>query len=242
MTLQKYIIYIKIILIISISVFCQPKDSSDWIWQVEGKKYTVNDFEDAHEAFVFLMAQQLNRTPEQLKPFIEDPEKAGDPRLAKLLEALKKENFPELYKRILLLNHDAEKKGFLKQRKIEKRLEFLQKYFVTSLYLEEKVNLEDIKVSDLDAANFLEALRKNNPAYEKIPITPETLEEAKNAVRMRKLGDMREEYVSQIRESYKIEKNDKFDLIKYLDEKKSSESKGESEKADNKDSKSSAEK
>ncbi|MDH5720175.1 MAG: hypothetical protein OEZ13_06070 [Spirochaetia bacterium] len=223
-----------LVLLLALFLVCnKPSDKTPWIWQVEGKKYTVSDFEDAHEAFIFLMAQQLNRTPEQLKPFIENPELSGDPRLAKLLEGLKKENFPEIYKRILLINHDADKKGFLKDEKIKKRVQFLQQYFITSLYLDEKVGIEGVNVADSEAINFVEAARKNNPNLAAIPMD-QLLEEAKSNIRFRKLGEKREEYVSQIRDSYKINTNENFNLKEYLNKKSDSGAEPEKkEKAEN---------
>ena len=59
-----------------------------------------------------LMAQQLQLGPEQLKKMVKNPETAVcRKKIWRCLERLSKDNFPDQYKQLVLLNTEAEKSG-----------------------------------------------------------------------------------------------------------------------------------
>jgi len=203
------------ILLIGIITNCSG-DKSPWLWNVDGKKYTLNDFEDAYENYITLMAQQLQMTPDQMKSMIKNPEKSGLPEEnMEMLKKLSKYNFPDQYKQMFLLNIDAEKAGFTKKKDIESRLRFIEQFYVAQLYLAEKSKVDDQGISDEEALKAWEQIRSINPQARGIPLD-KGLAVTKQRLAMKRAFDKQQEVIKDLFEVYPIQSNPDFKLRDYL--------------------------
>lgn len=218
---------------------CTLGDSSPWIWKIEGRKLTVTQLEEAYNGYFFLMAQQFQSTPEQLKQYLKDPSRAGEPRLVNMLRQLQvelqKENFAERYKQLVLLNYEAKKNKMTKSKQMRARLEFLQQYFVANIYMSTALNADDIKISDEQAVTEWEAIRKREPRAKHIPID-QGIEIAKNQLKLKTFQLKQQSFMKNISESYKIETNPDFDLKGYLNADSKVETKKQEAPGSDKDS------
>lgn len=225
--MKKNLVYI---LIIGLLLNCKG-DNSPWVWKIDGKKYTVNDFDDAYENYITLMAQQLQMNPDQLKRMIKNPEKSGLPEEnVEMLRKLSKESFPEQYKQLVLLNTEAEKKGFTKKKDIQGRIKFIQQFYIASLFMADKAEVKDSDVTDEEAIKAWEMIRNSNPQARTIPLD-KGLAATKQRLAMKKAFDKQQELVKEVMESYPIQTNPDFKLKDYI--KKSEEQEAEEPESKN---------
>jgi hypothetical protein len=205
--------------------FCKG-DNSPWIWEIEGTKYTLNDFNDAYENYISLMAQQLQLTPEQLRAVIKNPEKSGLPKEnLEMIKRLSKENFPEQYKQLLLLNTEAKKTGYLKKKEIQSRVNFIQQFYIASLYMAEKGEVGSADISDEEALSAWEVIRNSDARYRSVPID-QGIAVTKQRLAMKKAFENQQELIREIMEVYTIKNNPDFKLKEHI--KDESEEKTES--------------
>lgn len=214
---------------------CNGGDNSEWVYNIEGKKITINQIEQAYDGQLFMLQQQLNATGQNIsiddiKNWIEKPETAPDPRMAAVLAQYSKKNFVQQYLNTFLLNLAAEKEGFNKKDSVQQNLEFLKKYFVASMYMMHKAKPGEITITDAEALAEWEKIRQTNPRAQAIPIE-QGLEYAKSQMRSQKMMQKQAQVGEDIKNEYKIKKNTDFDLDAYLGEKaEDSEEKGEGSK------------
>jgi len=191
-------------------------DKSPWIWEIDGVKYTVNDFDDAYENYIYLMAQQLQIGPEQLKKMIEHPEQSGVPEEnLEMLRKLSKENFPDQYKQLLLLNTEAAKKGFLKKKENKARIKFVEQFYTASIFMSDSAQTKDTEISEEEALKAWEMIRKTNPQAQNIPLD-KGIAATKQRLAMKKTFEKQQETVKEIIESYPVKTNPDFKLKDYI--------------------------
>jgi len=220
--------YILISTALTFSLAGCKSDNSPWIWKIAGKKYTVNDLETAYENYIFLLAQQLSVTPEQLRSFIDDPSMLDDPRMREYVMNLSLKNYAETYKQLILMNEEAEKQGFLKRDDVKSKMEFFQKFYVANLYMTETVQGDPADISQDEALQAWEIMKKRNPQYRQVPLD-EGISAARQQLQMAKAMEKQQELVKSVVESYTIEPNPDFKLSDYVKQKKNSDTKPEGE-------------
>ncbi len=210
------------------------QDKSPWIWEINGKETTLNDFEAAYEGYLTLVREQLQTmagrqiSTEELKDMIRHPEKAGNEQQAAFFANLRKDVFANEYQMMQILNAEAEKKGFLKKEGVEAKLGYLRAYYLSNMYLMEKLSETKIEISEAEAIAAWEKVRNSNPRYKAVPLD-QGVEMIRQQLYQQKLMNERGTLLSTIRDPYKIENNSAFDFRKYLaddqkQEKKSSAS------------------
>lgn len=186
-------------------------DSSNWVFKIDGKKYTENDLNSAYNGLISLVEMQLGGTvtKEQLLEYIEAPEKASDPMMQQQLRGLQKENFLETYKQLILMQTEAEKSGFTDKKEVKSIMAMQNLQMLGNLYTFEKVDPASISISEADATSYLEELRKQRPEVKRIPIT-QALELAKQQIMQQEIQKRRLMLRTEITESNQIIKNDEF--------------------------------
>jgi len=213
--------------ILSVSLFsCGGSDNSPWLWSIDGQKYSANQLDEAYEGFLFMMSQSMQIPTEQLKKFIANPELVPDPQSRQMLRGINKEAYTENYKRMILMNNEAQKSGFSDEKSTQAKIKFIGQYYIANLYMMEMMKAKKVDVSEARALERWEMMRKQNPQYAKVPIE-KGLEAASQMIQREELGKQQQELVKNILESYKIESNPDFTLVDYLhwDEKKGKEKK-----------------
>jgi hypothetical protein len=191
-------------------------DQSPWVWKIDGKKYTLNDFDDAYENYINLMAQQLQLNPDQLRGMIKNPEKSGIPEEnMEMLRKLSKENFPEQYKQLIMLNTEAEKKGFTKKKEIQARIKFIQQFYTASLFMTDKAQIKDTEISDDEAIKAWEMIRNSSPQMRTIPLD-KGIAATKQRLAMRKAYEKQQESIKEVLESYPVQTNPDFKLKEHI--------------------------
>ena len=121
-----------IILVFTLTAFlasCDFFGNGLWIWDIEGEKVTVDEMEDSYEGFLFWWALQFSTTPEQLKEKLENIDEMSNIREREVLSQLTKRSFIEglpsrgqspMLKKIILVNLEAKKSGFMDKEGIKK--------------------------------------------------------------------------------------------------------------------------
>lgn len=195
------------------SASCSP-DNSPWVFQIDGKKYTEAQLNSAYEALLSLVELQLGGTisRDQLREYIAAPEKARDPMMQQQLRGLQKNNFLETYKQLVLMEIEANKKGFSDKPDVQAILKMQHLQMLGNLYTFEKVNPNSIKISEADAAAYLEELRKQRPEVKRIPIN-QALELAKQQIVQQEIQKRRIQLRNEITESNQIIKNDDYNWL-----------------------------
>ncbi len=210
--------------LLGIMLGCHFFDNSPWVWEIEGDKVTLQDIEDAYEGYLFWWSVQFNTTPQQLKKRIKNLDQVEDPRELEVLSQLKKRYFVEgspdgrqapMFKKLLMINTQAEKSGFTDRDDIEKKLDFMNKFFIYNLYMMDQVKPDEIEVSESEATEHFDLLRKENPKYRTIPLL-KGQQLAKRQLLMKKLVGRQDRILSNIMEEYKIKQNKEVDVAKVL--------------------------
>ena len=211
------------LIIISVLFFtfnCKKKDV--WVWEIENEKFTQSQIEDAYEGYLFWWALQFNTTPEKLKEQIATIDTIEDPRQKELLTQLKKDVFlngeehsSPLAKKLLVVNIEAKKSNFLKREDIQKKLDFMNKFFIYNLYMMDQVKPNAIEISDTEALTKFEELRNSNPQYRSIPIL-KGQEMTKQQLFMQAIMTKQEKVINDIYEEYRIKNNPEFDMTKLI--------------------------
>ena len=217
-----YMLQTAFILCIIFSFNCKKNDP--WIWDIEGEKFTKKQIEDAYEGYLFWWALQFNTTPDKLKEQLADIDSVEDPRQKELLHQLKKETFllgeegsaSPLIKKLLVINIEAKKSDFLKREEIQKKLNFMNQFFIYNLYMMDNVKPDSIQISDSEALAKFEELRKSNPQYLSIPIV-KGQEMTKQQLFMQTVMSKQEKLVNNLLESYAIKSNSEFKIEKLLE-------------------------
>ena len=216
----KKITIVAVILFISCNFF---KDSP-WVWDIEGEKITVQDIEDAYEGYLFWWAVQFNTTPEQIKKRLDNLDNVSDPRESEILSQLKKEYFVEglpsrgqspMFKKLVLVNLEAEKSGFMDREDIRKKLDFMNRFFIYNLYLMDKIKPGEMEISDEEAITHFDKLRKSDPRYRTITLL-KGREMAKQQLLMQRLVTKQNKMFNDILEAYKIKQNPDFKIENLL--------------------------
>ena len=211
-------------LIFSINLItCGLFDQSPWVWEIEGEKITLQDVEDAYEGYLFWWSVQFNTTPDELKKRIENIDEVAEQRELEILSQLKKEYFvrgdPErrqapMFKKLLMMNLQANKTGFTDRDDISKKLDFMNKFFIYNLYMMESVKPNELEVSDAEATAHFDQLRRENPRYASIPLL-KGQEMAKRQMLMQRLAVKQDKVFNQILEEYKIKQNPDVDVSEF---------------------------
>ncbi len=231
------IFWILIFLLSSIwNISCNLFDTSPWIWEIEGNKVTKKQVENSYEGYLFWWALQFNTTPEQLKEKIKTVDDLEEGKEKEVLSQLKKERFlmgkgreAPILKKLILVNMQAEKSGFLEREDVRKKIDFMNQFFTYNLYMMDRVKPDEIEVTNAEAISHFEELRKNNPQYRSFPIV-KGREAAKQQLFMQKVLGKQEKIFTNILEAYKIRQNPEIELAKILDSKEEETKKSEKEK------------
>ncbi len=219
---------------------CSGSDHSEWVWNIEGEKITQNDLNAAYKGYLFMMKEQMQQatrsalSDEEFMKYIENPELIENPQLRAMFLQLSKKAFVEQYQMILMLKMEAEKTKFLEKPDVKNKLEFMHNYFLSNLYLMDKINPESIKVSDDESLEMWDKIRQSDRRYAAVPIL-EGQKMAQQRIMMRKMMEMNARINQQIRDKYKIETNDSAleALISEKSVKKQTETKPEAPKEEN---------
>lgn len=214
---MKQIQTMSLMLVLLLSFACKNRDNSEWVYKVDGKKVTVNQMKNALDGYLALMAQQFQATPEQLKEYLKDPQKAGRPEMVQMLEGLRNElalpNFAERYKQLTLLNLEAKKSGFLKREDVKAKIDFMKKYFIANMYLMDHLKASEVTIPDDQAVAFCEQMRQQDARFRNLPIT-QCLDFAKQRLTLKALAEKQNKFIQDIIAAYRIETNSKVDLSK----------------------------
>lgn len=203
------LIWIALILAFS----CNGKDHSEWVWDIDGDKYTQNDLNAAYEGYLFMMKEQLQQatrsamTDKEFLKYVKDPESIENPQLRAMFAQLDKKVFLDQYQTILLMKKEAEKSGYLERKDVKNKLEFMHNYFLSNLYLMDKIKPQDISVSDDEALSLWDKIRKSDRRYAAVPIL-EGQRIAKQRILMQKMMEKNSQVNKNIRDKYKIETNE----------------------------------
>ena len=192
------------------------RDSSPWIWKVEGDKITVNQLDSAYEHFLYMMSQKIRMNVDELKTYIENPRSAPN-QLQQYLPGLTKKSYVEQYKRMVLLNLQARDDGYLEQKNIKDLLDFLTKYYIVDNYVREKINPEDFQVTEEEVVAQWERIRSENPQYKQVPIE-QGLKVVKEKMIMQLMAGAQKEFLDNITGSYIIEANTDYPTVTYASE------------------------
>lgn len=234
---MRYTKNLTLVTILFVTMLACNRDSSQWIWKIDGDRVTVNELENAYDGFMNVIKVQMGGaiSDEKLKEFIENPDAVGDPRMAQQFRSLQKQNFAETYKNLILMYKAAKKDGFTRREDIKQSLEILQMQFIAQLYIMDQIKEEDLKISDEQAVEYLTQIRKRYPRYRQIPMT-QGIEMAKQQLSGEARMRQQQKLVSEIKDAYKIETNDKFNLSEYLtgSKKKTDSEEGASEEGSEK--------
>jgi hypothetical protein len=189
-------------------------DNSPWVFKIDGKKYTEAQLNSAHEAMLNFAQLQLGGmiSREQIKEYIAAPEKVPDARMQQLFRGLQKNNFLETYKQLVLMESEAQKKGFSEQDDIKAILKMQHLQMLGQLYTFEKVNPNSIKISEAEATAYLEELRKQRPEVKSVPIN-RALELAKQQIMQQEIQKRQIKLRNEITESNQIIKNDDYNWL-----------------------------
>ena len=189
-------------------------DNSPWVFKIDGKKYTEAQLNSAHEAMLDFAQLQLGGmiSREQIKEYIAAPEKVPDARMQQLFRGLQKNNFLETYKQLVLMESEAQKKGFSEQDDIKAILKMQHLQMLGQLYTFEKVNPNSIKISEAEATAYLEELRKQRPEVKSVPIN-RALELAKQQIMQQEIQKRQIKLRNEITESNQIIKNDDYNWL-----------------------------
>jgi len=141
------------------------KDKSVWLVKIDGKKISKKDVLDSYEAYLMLQSSQRQIPIEQLRKIAENVQNESDPEKQRLGMELSKAGFLEQYKNFLLLNMEAKKTGF-----VNRKLKYMQMFFLANLFLQEKVPTDNVQISDKDAIKAWNEAKKKNPGYRTIPL------------------------------------------------------------------------
>jgi hypothetical protein len=180
---------------------------------------SINTIDNAYNSFLFLMSQQMQISPEQLKEYIANPGKVNQPEIKSLLRGLTKESYTEQYKQLVLMNMEAEKTGFSKREDIQRKLDFIEKFYIANLFMLEKTKSSKVDISDEEAMERWEEIRKQNPNYRNVPLD-QGLNATRQQLEMERQNLKKQELIKSIIESYKIETNPDFNLTEYFAEQK----------------------
>ena len=196
-------------------------DKTPWLYKIEGKSVTLKQLDEAYKGFLFVMRMQLQQgsqklvTEEEFNALVEDPEKSGDPRSAEQLKQLGKDNFAKVWKDIMLVNMELQKDGFAKRPDVKAKLEYISKFYLQQLYMEDQLKASDIKIGDADALARWEKIKKENPGAKTFPLD-KGLEIGRAQLLTMQYMQKTGEFMENTRQKYRIETNKDFDITEYV--------------------------
>lgn len=211
--MKKRTITLILTLLTGFSLTCGGRDHSEWVWNINGDKYTQNDLNAAYEGYLFMMKEQLQQatrsamTDKEFLKYVENPEGIENPQLRAMFAQLDKKVFLEQYQTILLMKKEAEESDYTERKDVKNKLEFMHNYFLSNLYLMDKIKPQDIKVSDDEALELWDKIRKSDRRYSAVPIL-EGQKMAKQRILMQKMMQKNAQINKTIRDKYTIETND----------------------------------
>ena len=209
-----------------------------WVLKIESKKITKKQFDSAYEGYLTMGREQLQMmtgrkvNEQEFQAYVKNPAAVGNPQLAQVFANFQKRNFLEQYKVMLLLNEEAKKSGFLKDNKVKRRLEYLEKYFIANMYMMDKLSKDEDKIPDADAVAFWQEIKKRDARYQTVPLD-QGMELARNEIINQKTKRRQEEVVNNLRDQYRVEANPEFDMEAYLGGKPASDSDEDGKKSEN---------
>lgn len=212
----------------------KPKENSNWLFKVDEQAVSVKQFEGAYRGYLYVLAQRYQMTPEKLLQTMEDPNTPLESRQA-LQQQVNKEAFLEQYKTFLVLQQEAKKRGALDKDDFAGVVDFANVFFVANYYLVEQVMKEDAKISDEDAARAWAQMKKEDPRLVGEPIE-RGLEFARQQLETQYYMERQNKLLASIKESYKIETNEKIDMDEIFKSKneKTQEDKNDKKSTDDK--------
>jgi len=197
------------------------RDTSPWIWKIEGKKITVAKVEAAYNAYFLQASQQLAAqlqvSQDKIKQMVENIDQVENKQIAGALMQLRKENFAQQYKQFVLINKEAKKSGFLRNKEMKAKIEFMKAYLVANLYIAHKLKPESIVISDDEGEKECERLRKRDKRLRPIPID-QCIGYATTNLKRKILEERQTELLRSITESYRIIPNPDFNYRTYVKE------------------------
>lgn len=208
------------------------KDKSQWLFKVDEQVVTTDQFNQAYKGYLYVLAQRYQLTPEKLLQAAEDPNTPLEQRQA-LQAQISKEAFLDQYKTFIILQQEAKKSGALDKPDFAGVVDFANVFFVANYFLVEQVMKEDANISEEDAARAWAEMRRQDPRLAHEPIE-RGLQYAKQQLEAKFYMEKQTKILADIKESYKIEKNQKVDLKKLLGDsnEKEAENKPEEKKQD----------
>lgn len=220
---------IKRILFLSVSVIflfgisaCESKskkvqDNSPWLFKIDDKTITVNQFEQAYQAYLFSLAQGFQLTPQKLLEAANDPNTPLESRQM-IRERISRKTFYDQYKTFIMLKHEAEKNGDLTKPDFAGVVDFSHVYSIANYYLAKRQMKENIEISEEEAARAWAQMKQQDPRLAREPIE-RGLEYARKQLEMQATLAKTQQFIEEVKESYKVTKNDKEVNIEELLEK-----------------------
>lgn len=191
-----------------------PSAKEIWLWKIDGKKTTLHQFNQAYEHFLYMVAQRTNISVKELKEYILDPESAPG-SLQPYLPGLTKKSYAGQYKRMILVNLQAQSEKYSEQKEISNLLKFLTKYYTVDSYVHEKIKPETFSISDEEALEQFIEIRKHDPAYKNIPID-QGIEIVKKQLLSQEFSLAQKKLLDQITASMSFEFNPAYPIETYL--------------------------
>ncbi len=199
-------------------VACNWFQDNEWVFDIEGKKITKQELEDAYEGYLFWWSLQLQASPDQLRKRIKDIDSLPNGREKDLYKQLTRQFFfhgdgrqAPLYKKLILVNLEANNSGFLEKEDVQKRITFISQFFTYNLYMQDKVDINSIEIPEQDILVRLNILRRTNPQYSTLSLI-KGKEVAKQQLLIERVGTKQEAIFNGIVESYKIKHNKDIDI------------------------------
>jgi len=199
------------ILFISLVIPVYSK-AGNWLWKVDKKEYTVDEFSIDYKTYLQLMALQMETSTGVLQKYIESADNNSDPRTKVMIDQLRPNHFAENFIGVMLLNrHAVENKYFERPETIQIE-KYLRNYTIAQLYLNDIISKINIEIKDEDAEKQWVSEREKNENLKTVPIQ-EGIGYMKQRMIQEKRIYLKQEFVKSLFERYKVEKNTDYQKI-----------------------------
>ena len=206
--------------LIALIFACNPKtDSSEWVLELNQKKFSKNEIKAAYQVYLTLIAQQIQMvaqrakvSPNQILDYAKDLDSAS-PEMQQAIKAmhLDKKSFIEQFRFFNLLSMEADKNNYLAKDKNRHALKFINTFYTANLYIGEKVKPDKIKVDSAEVDDYINKLRKQFPRRTSTMPMDQLMELAQQDLFRKKVEEEKAKYVDGIQGKYTWEKNSKVD-------------------------------
>lgn len=203
-----------LIIIITLFLIFQCKNKSEIIETLNGEEITVERFEKAYEASLETISRLQNIEKKNLLEFLAKDIDEVPEQFKGLNYQFQKKNFYDNYRNMLMIKLAAEKSGFINRQDIKDILEIMELQAISQLYVQEQVE-KKIKISDEEAREECERIRKKNPQIASMPIDRCIMLGRSNLKRLQS-QEVLPKVMERIKEEIVIKHNEKFDLDAYL--------------------------